>query len=94
MIESVSVGLSHSIARSKLGYVYTWGCNKYGQVSPEPLEKIAQPTLIEIDKQKIKALQAVAGIRCSYILLDSFTIVSLGTSSSSSSQKNTVFSPI
>ena len=33
MIESVSVGLSHSVARSKLGYVYMWGCNKLGQVS-------------------------------------------------------------
>ena len=25
MIESVSVGMGHTIAKSKLGYVYSWG---------------------------------------------------------------------
>lgn len=31
-IESVSVGMGHSVAKSKLGYVYTWGDNSFGQL--------------------------------------------------------------
>lgn len=31
MIESVSVGMGHTIAKSKLGYVYSWGDNRFSQ---------------------------------------------------------------
>lgn len=31
-IDSIECGFRHSIARSTLGKVYTWGWNKYGQL--------------------------------------------------------------
>lgn len=32
-IEDVSVGMGHTIVKTKLGYVYLWGNNSFGQVS-------------------------------------------------------------
>ena len=94
MIETISAGLAHSIARSKLGYVYSWGDNKYGQVSAEAVRFFPTPRLVEIDKQKVKALQAVAGLRANYILLSSFQIMGIGTSSSFNSPRNSDYTII
>ena len=55
---------------------------------------MATPILIEIDKQKVKVLQAVAGLRCSYLLMDNFHIMGLGTSSSFQTHKNANFHSI
>ena len=33
IIESVSVGIAHSVVKSKLGYAYVWGDNSFGQVA-------------------------------------------------------------
>ena len=94
MIETVSVGLTHSIARSKLGYVYMWGGNKFGQTSFEPVQCVSTPILMEMDKQKVKAIQAVAGLRSSYILLDNYHVVGIGTSTSFSRSGSTSFTSI
>lgn len=94
MIETVSVGMGHTIAKSKLGYVYVWGDNRFGQIHPEPTNYITTPLQLELEKQKTKALQAVAGLRTSYILLDNFQIISIGTSSSFDSVKNCGYSAI
>lgn len=56
------------MVKTKLGYVYAWGDNRFGQVSSQPLNQLATPTQLELDKQKIKVLQAVAGLRTTYLL--------------------------
>lgn len=43
MIESISVGLGHTVARSKLGYVYAWGDNRSGQVFNSNVEYVRTP---------------------------------------------------
>ena len=88
-IETISVGMGHSIARSKLGYAYMWGDNRFGQISTEKIPFIAGPVQVEVEKQKVKVLQAVAGFRATFIFLENFRVLGMGTSSSFPSVKNT-----
>jgi alpha-tubulin suppressor-like RCC1 family protein len=69
MIDTVSVGIGHSVVRTKLGYVYSWGDNRSGQVALQKTDVIHIPIVLEQDKQKLKALQAVASLRATYLLL-------------------------
>ena len=68
MIETVSVGMGHVVAKSKLGYVYTWGDNCFQQVSNQLVSCLHTPELIEIEDTKLRALQAVAGLRATFVL--------------------------
>jgi len=43
MIETISVGMAHSVAKSKLGYVYTWGDNCFQQVSNKNVPYLHTP---------------------------------------------------
>ena len=46
-----------------------WGDNRFGQVSVEKVSNINFPLLVEIEKQKTKVLQAVAGLRSTFLFL-------------------------
>ena len=43
IIETVSVGMAHVVAKSKLGYVYTWGDNCFRQVSAQEVRWVHTP---------------------------------------------------
>lgn len=88
MIETVSVGMGHTIVRSKLGYCYVWGDNRFGQISPEKCKFISSPLQVEVDRQKVKVLQAVAGLRSTFIFLENFRIFGMGTSTSFPTSKS------
>lgn len=88
IIETVSVGIGHVVAKSKLGYVYTWGDNCFGQVNNQPVNLVSAPQILETEDGKLKVLQAVAGARAFFVLTDSLKIVGFGTSSSFNSQKS------
>ena len=94
MIESVSVGMAHAVAKSKLGYVYTWGDNCYQQVTSKAVPHLATPEPLENEEGKMKVLQAVAGARTTYLLLDHIKTVALGTSSSFPYQKGVFLYPL
>lgn len=80
LIESISVGLAHTIVRTRLGYVYAWGDNRFNQVSVQKSNIFSSPIQIQSDKQKLKVIQAVAGLRASYFLTQNLQILGLGTS--------------
>lgn len=84
--------MGHTAVKTKLGYVYTWGDNRAGQVSHQPIDTIRSPVSLELDKQKIKVLQAVAGIRTTYLLTESLVILGLGISSSFDTTKSSNYS--
>lgn len=46
IIETVSAGMSHVVAKSKLGYVYTWGDNCYRQVSNQEVPYRHTPEIL------------------------------------------------
>lgn len=48
MLETVSVGMGHTIVKSKLGYVYSWGDNRFGQSSLEDRDVVMEPQQIEV----------------------------------------------
>lgn len=48
MVENVSVGMGHTVVRTKLGYAYAWGDNRFGQIVYDKIETIDIPFPIEI----------------------------------------------
>ena len=56
------------VAKSKLGYVYTWGQNCFQQVTREGVNLLHTPELLEIEEGKLRAVQAVAGMRTTFVL--------------------------
>lgn len=49
--------MAHSVAKSKLGYLYTWGDNCYNQVSSKVNACYEQPQQLESEEGiKIKVL--------------------------------------
>lgn len=68
IIDTVSVGLKHTVCKTRLGYVYAWGDNSFKQVIDQPGHFFSDPQKIEPEKGT-KAFSAVAGFRCSAILL-------------------------
>ena len=49
MIETVSIGMAHVVAKSKLGYVYTWGDNCFRQVNAQEVPFFHTPELLEAE---------------------------------------------
>jgi alpha-tubulin suppressor-like RCC1 family protein len=88
IIETISAGMAHVVAKSKLGYVYVWGDNCFQQVSPTDAEYIPTPEPLEIEEGKLRALQAVAGLRTTFVLNEHLKMVGFGTSSSFNTQKS------
>ena len=63
----ISVGLGHTIVKSKLGYVYGWGDNSFNQILDTELFR-SKPKRIEQDQKPIKTYQISAGLKASYFL--------------------------
>ena len=47
IIETISAGMAHVVAKSKLGYVYSWGDNAYQQVNLTTQSYIHTPEAVE-----------------------------------------------
>ncbi len=67
------MGLGHTVAKSKIGYVYGWGDNTFGQVLGNECY-YNRPRRIEVDSKPIKAFQVTAGLKASYFLSESLKI--------------------
>jgi hypothetical protein len=66
-IDSVSVGMAHTVVRTRLGYAYAWGENGYGQVGGTAAF-YSKPRKINFCGDKIKVYQVAAGLRATYLL--------------------------
>ena len=49
-IKLISVGYSHACALNSVGYLFTWGTGKRGQLGHKGIEKMAMPKLVESAK--------------------------------------------
>lgn len=58
-IYSIECGFRHSIARSTLGKVYTWGWNKYGQLGHGDFDSELSPRLLKLERGKLNKDKAV-----------------------------------
>ena len=86
--------MGHVVAKSKLGYVYTWGDNCFRQVTNQTLNFLDTPWMMETEEGKIRALQAVAGLRATFILTENLKLVGFGASSSFECQKSVFNYPL
>jgi alpha-tubulin suppressor-like RCC1 family protein len=86
--------MGHVVAKSKLGYVYTWGDNCYQQVTNKRSKFLTTPEALEGEEGRIKVLQAVAGMRTTFLLTDNMKIVAFGISSTINSQKSVYNVPL
>ncbi len=71
-IESIECGYRHTIAKSSLGKVYTWGWGAKGQLGLGHVDSEIAPRLLQIDKcgHKERVVQIAAGFSHSVIMLD------------------------
>jgi len=60
--------MSHVVAKSKLGYIYSWGDNTYQQINTSSSACVHTPEAIEVEDGKLRAYQAVAGLRSTFML--------------------------
>ena len=88
------MGLGHAVAKSKLGYVYTWGDNCYQQCTHKKVKHLSTPEALDGEEGRLKVLQAVAGSRATFVLTDNMRTVGFGTSSTFSSQKSIYNAPL
>eukprot|EP01117_Protostelium_nocturnum_P020707 TRINITY_DN9462_c0_g1_i1.p1 TRINITY_DN9462_c0_g1~~TRINITY_DN9462_c0_g1_i1.p1 ORF type:complete len:419 (-),score=71.20 TRINITY_DN9462_c0_g1_i1:47-1303(-) len=66
-ITKVAAGEAHSMAISESGQVFSWGCNRYGQLGHGDLIHRKEPTLIE-KLQNIEVLDISCGTQHSVVL--------------------------
>lgn len=91
---SVSCGFKHTICKSSLGKVFTWGAGDFGQLGTGQFVNEITPKYIRPDKysdQKHspnKVLQVRAGFRSCMILLDNRKVYWWGTNSVLDHEKN------
>lgn len=96
-IVSVSCGFKHTICKSSLGKVFTWGAGDFGQLGHGAFNNELLPKLIKAEKysdQKHsvnKVLQVKAGFRSSLVLLDNRKVFWWGTNSVLDREKNPRF---
>lgn len=86
--------MGHAVAKSKLGYVYTWGDNCYQQVSNKKVKQLSTPEALEGEEGRLKVLQAVAGSRATFVLTENMRTVGFGSSSTFNSQKSIYNTPL
>nr|BAI63634.1 myosin10 [Tetrahymena thermophila] len=91
-ISQIDCGFKHTICKTSLGKVYTWGWGGRGQLGHGTTNNEIYPRILSFsnlakDKQtptlfKDKCLQVVAGHRCSMLLMESRKIYQFGSNSS------------
>lgn len=89
-IDSIECGFRHSIAKSTLGKVYTWGWNAHGQLGQGTFDSELSPRQIILERGKLnkdKAIQIAAGYSHSIIMTEeNRTLLWFGTSGALSKQ--------
>ena len=60
--------MAHAVGKSKLGYVYSWGDNCFQQINNTSTNFYHTPEFMETEEGKMRGLQAVAGLRTTFIL--------------------------
>jgi myosin-5 len=83
-VTGVACGFLHSICRTSLGKVYTWGWGGYGQLGHGSLSSELSPRLLQMSptSQRYRAVQCAAGYRHSVLMLEGNKLVWFGTNSS------------
>jgi myosin V len=76
-ISGISCGFSHSIAKSTLGKVFTWGSGCKGQLGNGSLDNELLPLNIPL-KTKMKCVQVSAGYSISLIMFENRKILTTG----------------
>lgn len=96
-IVSISCGFKHTICKSSLGKVFTWGAGDFGQLgqgvySNELMPKLLKPEKYSDQKHSVnKVLQVKAGFRSCMVLLDNRKVYWWGTNSVLEREKNPRF---
>ena len=85
-VNFISCGFKHTICKTNLGKIFTWGAGDFGQLGNGALTNEYIPKLIDIDKLNSikhthKVLQIKAGFRSSHVLLSNHKIFWWGTNS-------------
>lgn len=94
---SISCGFKHTICKSSLGKVFTWGAGDFGQLghgqfSNELLPKIIKPDRYSDQKHSVnKVLQVKAGFRSCIVLVDNRKVYWWGTNSVLERERNPRF---
>lgn len=97
-IDSIECGFRHSIAKSTLGKVYSWGWNAFGQLGQGTFDSELSPKLLVLERGKLnkdKAIQIAAGYSHSVIMTEeNRTLLWFGTSGSINKQTTPIPMPL
>lgn len=80
----VSCGFKHTISKTTLGKVYTWGWGEHGQLGTGEFQSHSTPKHLRLDLGNV--IQVQAGMKCSIVLIDNKTIYWAGTNGTISYQ--------
>ena len=72
-IEAIECGYRHTVAKSSLGKVYTWGWGNSGQLGHGVFDSELSPRYVNLErytKHKEKVIQIAAGYSHTLIMLD------------------------
>lgn len=70
-IDTIECGFKHTIAKSSLGKIYTWGSSNKGQLGHDHFDSELSPRALNIDKKNNKKIhQIAAGSSHSMVMMD------------------------
>lgn len=80
----ISCGFRHTICKTSLGKVFTWGSGKAGQLGNESFNDELEPVCVMVGPKhaRIRAVQVQAGFRHSLVMLETRKIAWTGTNGS------------
>ena len=86
-ITQISCGFKHSVAKTSLGKVYTWGANSKGQLGNNSYNNLTIPGIVKFDDNFMKVFQISAGFRCTFFLCENRKVYCCGCNGTISMEK-------
>ena len=86
-ITQISCGFKHSVAKTSLGKVYTWGSGSKGQLGNNNYNNLTIPGLVKFEDNFMKVFQISAGFRCTFFLCENRKVYACGCNGTISMEK-------
>ena len=89
-ITQISCGFKHSVAKTSLGKVYTWGSGSKGQLGNNSYNNLTIPGIVKFEDNFMKVFQISAGFRCTFFLGENRKVYACGCNGTISMEKTPI----